>query len=309
MKRRDFLAGTALVAAGLTVVGRGGLRAQAAGGAAAGDGAEGWVPLRRNMGIFNGRGGTIGWLADNRARVAVDTQFPDTAARALALLRRGREGPLDVTINTHHHGDHTAGNGVFGPASRQLVAHANVPAAQRRQAKQRGTLDAQVYATTTFTDQWRMDLGDEVVAAKYFGPAHTSGDVVVYFEKANVAHLGDLMFNRLYPVIDGPAGANIGNWAKILDRIVAEYPADVIFVFGHGKSSFGVTGGREELAVLRDYLLGLLDFTAAQIAAGKSREEILTTANLPGFPDFHQDLPNQLGNNLGVAYDELMRAG
>ena len=90
---------------------------------------------------------------------------------------------------------------------------------------------------------------------------------------------------------------------------MAEYPADVIFVFGHGKSSFGVTGGREELAVLRDYLLGLLDFTAAQIAAGKSREEILTTANLPGFPDFHQDLPNQLGNNLGVAYDELMRAG
>jgi hypothetical protein len=40
--------------------------------------------LRRDVGIFTGRGGTIGWLANPDALLAVDTQFADTAALFLA---------------------------------------------------------------------------------------------------------------------------------------------------------------------------------------------------------------------------------
>ena len=48
----------------------------------------------------------------------------------------------------------------------------------------------------TLTDVWGLEHGDEKVRIKHYGPAHTGGDVVIYFEKANVAHMGDLMFNR-----------------------------------------------------------------------------------------------------------------
>lgn len=265
--------------------------------------------LRRNVGIFTGRGGTIGWLASPDALAVVDTQFPDTARVCLEGLPGRGERTIDVVINTHHHGDHTSGNPVFRPATRRLVAHENVPELQRiAAAKANPPGAAPVVADTTFAESWTMELGDETVRARYFGVAHTKGDIVVHFEKANVVHLGDLMFNRLYPVIDRPNGASIENWIRVLEKIAREYPADAIFIGGHGSAKFGVTLERAEIAVLGGYLQGLLEHTQREIAAGKSKAEIATLENLPGFPDFHQARPNRLSSNLSVAYDELTGA-
>ena len=262
-------------------------------------------PLRRNVGIFTGRGGTIGWLAGKDALAVVDTQFPDTAATCLTGLP-GRAGrTLDVVLNTHHHADHTSGNPIFKPAAKTIVAHANVPKLQYAAAEKAGSLDKQVYADTTFPEVWRRQLGDEIVTAQYFGPAHTSGDVAIQFEKAGVVHLGDLMFNRIYPVIDRPAGASIRGWIDRLEEILKTYPADAIYVFGHGNPKFGVTGGLADLRVLRDYFTAVLDYTQKKIAAGEPKSSIVALENLPGFDDFHAPLPNRLGANLGVAYDEL----
>jgi cyclase len=265
-------------------------------------------PLRRNVGLFTGRGGSIGWLASSDGLAAVDTQFADTAALFLAGLPGRGDRMLDVVINTHHHGDHTSGNPVMKPATKAIVAHVNAPLLQRAAAERATppTVDKQVFADTTFDDTWRLPLGDEVVSAKYFGPAHTKGDIVVLFEKANVVHMGDLMFNRVYPVIDRVGGANIRGWIGILEKVAKEYPADAIFIFGHGKPEFGVTGARGDLLVLRDYLSGLLDYVQKEITAGKTKAEISTLENLPGFPDFHQPRPgSRLSANISVAFDEL----
>ncbi|MSU22605.1 MAG: MBL fold metallo-hydrolase [Opitutus sp.] len=309
MNRRDFLVRSSLFAsAGLLA--RAKLSAQAPTGGARpamspAPAITEFRPLRRDVGIFTGRGGTIGWLANREALVVVDTQFPDTAATCLAgLPGRGARG-LDVVINSHHHGDHTGGNAVFKPATKTIVAHANVPKLQFAAAEKAGNLDKQVYADTTFTDVWRRELGTELITARYHGVAHTSGDVTIHFEKANVVHLGDLMFNRLYPVIDRGAGGSIRHWITVLEEIEKTYPADAIYVFGHGNPKFGVTGQRGELLVLRDYLSGLLDYTAKKIAAGEAKEKIVALENLPGFADFHTPLPNRLSGNLATAFDEL----
>jgi len=267
-----------------------------------------FVPLRRGVGLFTGRGGSMGWLVNKDAIAAVDSQFPDTAARFLAELpgRSGRN--LDVLINTHHHGDHTGGNGVLKPTTATIVAHENVPALQRQRAEQAKTLDQQVYADATFSDSWRRDFGDETISARHFGPGHTTGDIIVTFEKANVVHMGDLMFNRVYPVIDRPGGASIQAWILLLEKIAAEYPADALYIFGHSHPRYGVVGTRADLLVMRDYLTGLLDHTRKQIAAGSPKTTVVALENLPGFPEFQQPLPNRLGINLSVAYDELTGA-
>ena len=310
MNRRDFLVNSSLlVSAGLVA------RAQSAAPAPASTavapkappapGATEFRPLRRGVGLFTARGGTIGWLANKDVLASVDTQFADTAALFFAGLP-GRNGRmLDVVINSHHHGDHTGGNAVMKPATRTIVAHANVPKLQFAAAEKAGTLEKQAYADTTFPSVWRRELGDEIVTAQYHGTAHTSGDVTVTFEKANVVHLGDLMFNRMYPAVDRAAGASFKHWIVVLEEVVKTYPADAIYVFGHGHPKFGVTGPRGDLLGLRDYISALLAHVEKQIAAGAPKEKIVAMENFPGFPDYHLPLPNRLGGNLSAAYDEL----
>ena len=134
---------------------------------------------------------------------------------------------------------------------------------------------------------------------------HTGGDAVVIFEKANVVHMGDLVFNRIYPFVDRPGGASVRGWIKSLNDSVASYPADAIYVFGHGNPKFGVTGRREDLLVMRDFLAAVLEHVQGEIAAGHDKAAVVGLENFPGFPDFHVPLPNRLGLVLGATYDEL----
>ncbi len=322
MNRRDFLLKSG-VAASLSLFARGPLSAQTPPPAAPAAPVPVRPPppvtefkaLRRNVGYFTGRGGSIGWLVNSAAVVAVDTQFPDTAAIFLRDLPGRDARTLDAVINTHHHGDHTGGNGVFRPATKTIVAHANVPELMRAAAA-RGSKPpteaelAPMIPDTTFPEAWRHDFGDETISARYFGPAHTKGDIVTLFERANVVHLGDLLFNRIYPVVDRPAGASFRGWHTRLEGIVKNYPADAIYVCGHGHAKFGVTGGHADILVFRDYIAALLAHVEKEIKAGKPRAEIVKLENFPGFPDLH--VPpgpgNRLGGNLGAAYDELTGA-
>jgi cyclase len=256
--------------------------------------ATAFTPVRRSVGIFTGQGGTIGWHVDQKGAVVIDSQFPATARICLEGVKQRASGrPIDYLVNTHHHGDHVGGNAVFQPEVKKILAHVNVPKLQKeaaeRAAQRAGGGQAaapQVYATATYEKTWREPVGDEVMALRYYGPAHTSGDSVVTFEKANVVHMGDLVFNRLHPYIDKPAGASIANWMKALDQVVADHAKDTIYVFGHAGQKFTVTGTGADLAAMRDYLAGLLEFVRKALKAGTPREAIVKiTEPLPGFPD------------------------
>lgn len=266
--------------------------------------------LRRHVGIFSARGGTIGWLINPEGVVVVDSQFPDTAEACLEGLKQRTERSLDALINTHHHGDHTAGNGVFRPAARKIVAHVRVPELQRRAAQQGGTEDRQTYADTTFEESWQLEVGDEKVRARHYGPAHTGGDATIFFEQTNVVHMGDLVFNRVFPFIDRPGGASIRGWIELLEAVSGEHSADTQYVFGHGKPGFGVTGSRADLLFQRDFFNALLETTQRAIREGKSREDATKLEALPGFPDHVAPVERiNLPGALGVAYDELTSEG
>ena len=119
------------------------------------------------------------------------------------------------------------------------------------------------------------------------GPAHTSGDVPVTFEKANVVHMGDLGFNQRHPVVDRAAGASIKNWSTVITAVTKAHARDTIYIFGHAGAGLPQAGDETVLLRFRDYLDALLAFVQGQLKAGKTKEEVLAMRDpLKGFEAF-----------------------
>jgi cyclase len=268
-----------------------------------------FTPIRRNVGRFTMRGGTIGYLVNPDAVVVVDSQFPPEGRACLdGLNARSGGRPVDFLINTHHHGDHTAGNISFRGAARHVVAHTKADEHMRQPPGGQSPADA-LFPDTTFADDWAADVGDERVRARYYGPAHTSGDAVITFERANVVHMGDLMFNQRHPVVDRAAGATIRNWMTVLDRTIADHAADTVYIFGHANAGVPVTGDHTDLVRFREYFTALLGFVEAQVRAGRSREEILAMRDpLDGFESYGRFGQPGPRDPLTCAYEEITAA-
>ncbi len=271
-----------------------------------------FTPVRRNVGTFAMRGGTVGWLVNSGGVVVVDTQFPPEARALLeGLQSRSRNRGVNVLLNTHHHGDHTSGNPVFRGVARRVVAHGMADQHMRRppgapQPQQTPDAPEPLYPTTTFTHMWSADVGDERIVARHHGRAHTSGDAVITFERANVVHMGDLMFHQRHPVVDRAAGASIRNWTRVLDQVVSAHARDTIYIFGHANTGLPVTGSSADLVRFRDYLGAVLAFVEKQVAAGRSREEILAMREpLAGFVAWGPFGQASARDPLTVAYDEV----
>jgi glyoxylase-like metal-dependent hydrolase (beta-lactamase superfamily II) len=306
LTRRDFLATSAAAAAAAT------LGRPIIASAWQGQGpppTPTFTPIRRNVGYFTMRGGTIGYLVNDGAVVVVDSQFPAEATACITGLKERSNGRgVDFLINSHHHGDHTGGNISFRGVAKKVVAHVKADEHMRQPPGAQPPAD-QLYPDTTFTETWSADVGDEKVSSKYYGRAHTSGDAVITFERANVVHMGDVMFNQRHPVVDRAAGATLRNWMKVLDGTVKDHANDTVYIFGHANTSLGptgVVGSATELTRFRDYLSALLAFVEAQHKAGRSRDEILAMRDpLPGFENFGRFGNPNPRDPLTCAYEEV----
>lgn len=304
-RRREFVKTSLLGAGGALAVGRF-AAAQAPAPSAPAAVPAVFTPLRRNVGIFHQRGGTIGWLINADGLLVVDSQFADTAPNLLSGLKERTPRQIDVLLNTHHHPDHTGGNGVLRPAAKQIVAHARSKENQVAQAERMKT--TATLPDVTFTDTWSVTLGDETVRARHWGPAHTGGDASIHFEQANVVNLGDLLNNRGYPNVDAPAGASVHGWIKVLEQMAPHYPADALYVYGHAEAGHPFIGTRQDLMYQRDYFTAVIEMAARARKAGQPRDALAKVEVLPKFEHFGGQKP-RLGLALTIAYDELGKIG
>lgn len=261
--------------------------------------------IRGGVGIFSGRGGTIGWLVNTDGALAVDSQFPDTATFCINGLKAKSPKGIDMLINTHYHGDHTGGNQAFKAVVKTIVQQERCAKLHKEFTAKNNTAAQQAYADVTFGESWSRTMGDEKIWANYYGPGHTGGDAVIFFERANVVHMGDLMFNRLHPRIDLPSGASIKNWISILEK-VANRHKDATFIFGHAKPGTPVTGDAKELLHLRDYFSAALSYVQKAMRSGQAKEQITSLKELPGFTDHAASgQVLTLSGVLTSAYEEL----
>jgi cyclase len=296
MERRKFLINTALTASSLAFLGNKSLAAMLA--------APGYklTPLRNNVGIFTEQGGTIIWLVNKEGVVCVDAEFPEPATHLITELKKKSDQPFQWLINTHHHGDHTSGNISFKGIAKNVAAHANSLTNQKAAAAKQNTDDKQLYPNITYTDKWSTKVGDERITAHYFGAGHTNGDSFVHFENANIVHCGDQVFNRMHPYIDRSAGASCKNWAVALQQAQKQFNKDTIFVCGHAFNPEKVVCTMADLQAMQNYMEKLVAYVDSGIKAGKTKEQILSAAAIPGVTDWQGD---GIQRSLTAAYEEL----
>jgi cyclase len=298
MQRRNFLRNSGLTLAGLSLFNKETLAAFL------NDPAWKIKMLTDDIGVFTEKGGTIAFLLTKKGIVVVDAQFPDTAPHLIDELKKKSEKPFRYLINTHHHGDHTAGNIAFKGLVEHVVAHENSKANQLKVAADQKT-DPEKFLTPDITfgaDGWKEKVGKEKIRAYYYGAGHTNGDAMIHFEHANIVHMGDLVFNRRHPFIDKTAGASIANWIVLLDKAIVTFNKDTQFVCGHAAAGYDIVLKSEDLKAFGDYLGNLLKFTEGEIRAGKSKEEILKAKEIPGSPEWKGD---GIERPLGAAFTEL----
>jgi glyoxylase-like metal-dependent hydrolase (beta-lactamase superfamily II) len=234
------------------------------------------VPVSGGVSMLVGSGGNIGVAIGADAVFLVDDQFAPLSEKIVAAVRSLTDRPIRFLVNTHWHGDHTGGNENFGKAGVVIVAHDNVRQRmsveqfmarfnRRVPASPRGALPV-----ITFPQMVTFHLNDDEIHVVHVPRAHTDGDALVHWVKANVIHMGDTFFNGGYPFIDLGSGGSINGLIEALNGALAYVNEGTRIIPGHG-----ALAGKAELLAYRDVVVGARDAVQRLIAGGRSLEAVL----------------------------------
>jgi cyclase len=244
-----------------------------------------------------------GFIAGTRSVVSVDAC--STRRRTEAYLDRiasVAKAPVATVVNTHHHGDHTHGNCVFGAAT--IIGHERCREEVIRFGLRgnTGLWDPVDWGeltlsppTVTFTDRLRIWSDDMPIDLSYVGqPAHTTNDSLVWLPEQRVLFCGDLLFNGGTPFV---LMGSVTGAIAVLTEVLAPIPARAI-VPGHGSVC-----GPELIATVVGYLRFVLDAADRGLAAGLSPLDLARDLELGEYADWLD--PERIVGNLHRAYCDL----
>ncbi len=225
-----------------------------------------------------GQGGNIGVSVGEDGVFVIDDQFAPLTEKILAAIAEITSEPVRFVFNTHWHGDHTGGNENMGRAGALLVAHENVrerlsmdQVLERigRAPSEAPAAPEGAWPVVTFTEDVSFHLNGDELHAFHVANAHTDGDAIVHFVRANVVHMGDTYFRLRFPFIDTASGGSIDGLIAAVGEALAVMDDDTQIIPGHGPLA-----SRADLRAYRDALKSMRDTIAALMREGLSLDEI-----------------------------------
>jgi glyoxylase-like metal-dependent hydrolase (beta-lactamase superfamily II) len=256
--------------------------------------------------MLTGSGGNMGLSVGQSGTYLIDDQYAPLTDKILVAIRAITPDPVRFVVNTHWHGDHTGGNENLGKAGALLVAHENVrrrmSTEQFNAAFNRKTPPSPEGAlpVVTFTDAVSFHWNGDEIRVYHVPPAHTDGDSIVHFVKADVVHMGDVFFNGGYPFVDTSSGGRVDGVIEAVDRVLAGIGERTRIIPGHGPLA-----RKADLQDYCDTVKAARDRIAKLKAEGKTRDEVVAakpTADL----DAKWGTGFMKGDTfVGLAYDSL----
>lgn len=236
------------------------------------------TPVAGSVYMLEGAGGNIGVSAGPDGVLIVDDQFAPLADKIKAALRGINPGNLRFVLNTHWHGDHTGGNVVFGREA-NIIAHTNVrkrlATGNRAPGDTAAATPKEALPVITFDDSLSIHFNGEEIRAVHLPHGHTDGDLVIYFTKSNVIHLGDHFFRDRFPFVDLDSGGTVQGLTENIGKVLSRLPVGVKIIPGHG-----ALAAPADLRRYHTMLVETTEIVRDGIAAGKTLEQI-KAAGLP----------------------------
>ncbi|WP_330295593.1 MBL fold metallo-hydrolase [Streptomyces sp. NBC_00503] len=249
-----------------------------------------------------------GWCLNNAGFVTgggrtllVDTAATERRALALRAAVEAAGAPLPRTVvNTHHHGDHTYGNGVFAPEA-LILGHDNARSEQLAAGHQLemiwpatdfGAIDITA-PDLTYSDRMTLHVGETEVQVIHPGVAHTTGDSVVWLPRQRIVFTGDLVFAQGTPFLAMGSLAGSLRALELLRSLGAE-----TVVPGHGPLT-----DPDAYEATERYLRYVAELALESRAKGQSPLEAARQADLGEFAAWRES--ERLVANLHRAYAEL----
>ena len=226
--------------------------------------------------MLEGEGGNIGVSAGEDGVFLIDDQFAPLTPKITAAIGAISDKPIRFLINTHWHGDHVGGNENFGKAGVVIVAHDNVY--KRMSVGGAIQMLKQSYAPApkaalpviSFSETATFHLNGDDVTSIHLPPAHTDGDSLVRFAKANVIHAGDVFAAYRYPFIDVESGGSVKGVLRAIDRLLPMLDDDTKLIPGHG----GLSGKKDVLAY-RKMIATVVGRIEPMARSGKTLQQVL----------------------------------
>ena len=222
----------------------------------------------------DGAGGRIGVLAGPDGIFMVDSQYLQIGDKVLAAVRRIDAGPIRFLVNTHIHGDHTAGNATFAKQGAILFAREELREGMARQPAPAGAppRDPARLPVVTYGmgDPVRLRMNGETVELIPVRAAHTGGDTIVRFVSADLIMIGDFYRNFGYPFIDTANGGSLKGALEGLEFTMKTAGPNTRLIPGHGTY---IT--RNDIIPYRDMILGVQSKVQQLLAQGKTLQDVL----------------------------------
>ena len=185
--------------------------------------------LRQGLTMLAGDGSNMALLSGPDGVFLVDAQHPTDAQANLAQIEAMTGARPKFLVNTHSHPDHTGGNGVFGQAGAIIIASEETR--ERVIAQNPGAKAAWPVVTVQDSLDFHLD-GQTIRVFRAPLPAHTDGDLLVYFVEADVLHMGDIYMKNCFSSASG--GSQAGIIAAFRRALEITGPGTK-FIPGHGE--------------------------------------------------------------------------
>lgn len=215
--------------------------------------------------------------------------------------------PVKLVLNENGQGHAMLGNSYWADQGVKIVAHVDAAheieeyggaslRAHQNRLLERADQTRVVMPDETFEDSYPISMGGMKIEARYLGPAHSPGDIVVWLPAQSLVISGDMAFHeRMLPIFEHTYTADwIETWDSAFEPLGATY-----VIPGHGHPT--------NMDQVRRYTKGYLEYLRGKVGAHlEDGGDLAEAYYVDQSPYAHLDTFEELATkNAGRVYEQM----